>query len=99
MAAIIRNTAQPYKALAVSNTFIVETVDDPDPTPTQDSVATDKSFYILNEDIVVSVENRNPEISDWVGLYKASASELRIGEMWMYACAGKALCSNPASSY
>lgn len=60
------------------------------------SIFTDKQVYSANESIVVSFLNRNPQIGDWIGIYRSSTDKngLFQGEMWMWICGGQGSCSD-----
>lgn len=70
----------------------------PAPQPDPTSIVTDKTIYFADEDIVVSFENDNPQVGDWIGIYPASQSSDELpdaGEMWMWHCGQRNRCARP----
>ena len=64
-----------------------------------DTIKTNKNSYEEGESILISFENTNPRIDDWVGIYASSvpSTQLRSGEMWMYLCGGQQACTSEVS--
>lgn len=106
-AIMARETGAPYTAIVESEAFTVNPRPVPSPAPTRSqelpgmttAISTDSPKYFLGEDIIVSFQNENPRIGDFVAIYESSAdsSQLANGEMWMWVCGGKNACSSSVS--
>ena len=61
-----------------------------------DFVRTSKSCYTVGEDIIVTFENDNPLVDDWVGFYAPNTPRNRLGNVpdsrWLWTC-GSQSCS------
>lgn len=62
-------------------------------------ISTNKQVYNVNENIVISFQNGDPQSNDWIGIFQASTNRLVQGEMWMWTCGGQGSCSNNMVSH